>query len=432
MWHGWTGILVAGSLGCAPLWFACNSGVVEVATPNVGPTPTAIIEEKVITRNLEILVVGTPTSGPSPTPLVTEILKEIIVTATPEPPTPTPILSELSFPRLKELATEISYDDLFRNNEKYVGAVVYYLGQVIQVLTGEQDNFQLRVNVTRGEYSWDDPVFLSYSGPRLLDGDILEFVGEVNGLVNYEAIFGNQVTIPVMTVIEARLVAKASEPTPTLSPIPTPTLLPTVVATPGPTPTPTLTPIPTSTPDPITLAGRGQRASAKFNLSQGLAIFRMTHDGQGHFSITLLDSRGSYTDLLVNESGAAFEGSKALRIEEGGVFILDVSADENWSVTIEQPAPFAEVAIPITVSGKGQQASQFFNLTTGLAIFKMTHDGQGHFSITLLDSRGSYIDLLVNESGAAFDGSKALGIEEAGVFILDVSADGNWSVTIEQ
>jgi hypothetical protein len=49
----------------------------------------------------------------------------------------------------------------------------------------------------------------------------------------------------------------------------------------------------------------------------------------------LLNSQGQWVDLLVNEIGT-FEGSKAIGIDQAGVYILEVSADENRTVSIEQ------------------------------------------------------------------------------------------------
>ena len=181
---------------------------------------------------------------------------------------------------------------------------------------------------------------------------------------------------------------------------------------------------------PITLSGSGQQASPFFNVASGLTIFEMEHDGQSNFAIWLLDSEGNMVDLLVNEIGS-FNGSKAIGIAEPETYILDISADGNWTVDISQEAPASELKPPITLSGSGQQASPFFNVASGLTIFEMEHDGQSNFAIWLLDSEGNMVDLLVNEIGS-FNGSKAIGITEPGTYILDVSADGNWTVAIEQ
>jgi len=55
--------------------------------------------------------------------------------------------------------------------------------------------------------------------------------------------------------------------------------------------------------------------------------------GQSHFAIWLLDSKGKKVELLVNKLGN-FDGSKAVRIDKTGIYLLDISADENWLIDI--------------------------------------------------------------------------------------------------
>ena len=124
-----------------------------------------------------------------------------LVTATPQP-TPTP---PADWNALKATAKMVSYDDLFRYNEEWIGELVYYKGEVVQVIERGDDNYNLRINVTEDQYGWwDDTVFLYYSGERLLEDDIIEFVGEVYGLLTYEAVMGNEVTIPEIGIIQSR------------------------------------------------------------------------------------------------------------------------------------------------------------------------------------------------------------------------------------
>lgn len=157
----------------------------------------------------------------------------------------------------------------------------------------------------------------------------------------------------------------------------------------------------------------------------------MTHDGGSNFAIVLMNDQGEQIELLVNEIGG-FNGAKAVGIEQAGTYILDITADGNWTVLIEQPmAPPSAPAPPQTFTGRGQQVSPMFILDSGLAIFRMTHDGNSNFAILLLDDKGDWIELLVNEIGA-FDGSKGVGIDRSGAYILDITADGNWTISIEQ
>ncbi len=143
----------------------------------------------------------------------------------------------------------------------------------------------------------------------------------------------------------------------------------------------------------------------------------------------LLDGNGERVDLLVNEIGS-FNGSKAVRIDSDGEFVLDITASGSWTVKIEQPRPKSAPGIPKTLSGKGQQASEFIDLDSGLKTFKMTHSGQSNFAVMLLDNEGHRVDLLVNEIGS-FDGSKAIGVSSSGIYILDITADGDWTISIE-
>jgi len=181
-------------------------------------------------------------------------------------------------------------------------------------------------------------------------------------------------------------------------------------------------------PEPIILSGKSQQASDKFTLQKGLSIFKMTHDGSSNFAITLLDENGQRVALLVNEIGS-FDGSKAERIKIEGTYVLDISADGNWVITIEQPRPSTAPEIT-SFSGKTQEVTQLFSLSKGLKTFKMKHSGDGNFAPILLDKDGNRIELLANEIGV-FDGSKAVGIASSGIYVLDVSADGNWELVIE-
>ena len=82
------------------------------------------------------------------------------------------------------------------------GETVFYRGKVIQV-NEQRGDFQMRVNVTKGDYMWDDTVFLRYNDApvRILEDDIIAFVGRMNGTVTYKSVLGNEVTIPDITVM---------------------------------------------------------------------------------------------------------------------------------------------------------------------------------------------------------------------------------------
>ncbi|MDB5176604.1 MAG: putative lipoprotein [Candidatus Saccharibacteria bacterium] len=89
---------------------------------------------------------------------------------------------------------------------------------------------------------------------------------------------------------------------------------------------------------PINLSGTGQMATEKFNLKSGLATAKLTATGDGHFGVWLLNSGGDKVELLANDSGQPFNGSKAFQVPNDGQYLLDVEVDNGaaWTVDITQ------------------------------------------------------------------------------------------------
>lgn len=201
-------------------------------------------------------------------------------------------------------------------------------------------------------------------------------------------------------------------------------------AGPASTPTPTSTPVPTPTPVTQSFSGQGHRAISSIQLETGLTIVTMTHTGSSNFIVWLRDSNGQDVELLVNRIGS-FDGSTAFGITDSGPYALDIDADGAWTIGIEQLKPTSAPGVPRTFTGTGPKASPVFWLDDVLTTFDMSHDGASNFGIWLLDSNGDPVDLLVNEIGD-FDGSTAVGVPAAGVYILDIEADGAWTVGVTQ
>jgi len=182
-------------------------------------------------------------------------------------------------------------------------------------------------------------------------------------------------------------------------------------------------------PQPIEFSGSDQQVSDEFTLESGLSIFRMTHSGQSNFTVWLLDSNEQRIEMLVDVVGPLY-GSKVLGIDTGGEYIVDVAANGNWTVRIEQPRQTLVESTLRTLSGKGQQASEFIKLDTGSTVFRLRHDGSQYFTVWLLDNKGQKVEMLANEAGP-FNSSKTVEIDQPGVYILDIAADGSWTITVE-
>jgi hypothetical protein len=100
-----------------------------------------------------------------------------------------------------------------RNNENYIGTIVYYRGGISQVQQVSGDNYVLRIATKESEYLgyMDDVIWVNYQGTRLLEDDIVDVWGKVIGLKSYTAVLGNEITIPDLNSLHLELVTKAGE-----------------------------------------------------------------------------------------------------------------------------------------------------------------------------------------------------------------------------
>ncbi|HKV83640.1 MAG TPA: toll/interleukin-1 receptor domain-containing protein [Ktedonobacterales bacterium] len=175
----------------------------------------------------------------------------------------------------------------------------------------------------------------------------------------------------------------------------------------------------------------GQQVSPRFVLRHGLAIFDISHDGTRHFSVWLMNERGERRSLLVNTRGQ-FTGSTAIGAN-AGAHLLNVAADGKWRVGMRQPdsPEFHKAQDTRSFNGNGQTATSLFKLPGGLVIFRMKHVGRRNFIVSLIDHTGHSAQSLANKIGT-FDGAKAIQVERSGAYVLEIKADGDWSIVVDQ
>ncbi len=94
-----------------------------------------------------------------------------------------------------------NYKDVFRHSEDYKGKYAKFTGEVVQVL--ESDGYySLRINVTNNDGWYEDTIFVTLSSNsfngRILEDDIVTIYGKLAGLYEYESIFGEPITIPLL------------------------------------------------------------------------------------------------------------------------------------------------------------------------------------------------------------------------------------------
>ena len=173
--------------------------IIYVTQPPVAAAATAAPTTKATTAPTE-----KPTDPPTPLPTAPP-------TPTPAPPTPMPTPTpepKLTMAERYKAAEHPTYEDLFRNSEDYEFKDVAFEGEVIQVIDDGTGTYTLRINVTEGEYFWDDAVLVLYTGDRILEEDIVRFVGTYTGPYTYESTLGGDITVPAFTLddVEIKLV----------------------------------------------------------------------------------------------------------------------------------------------------------------------------------------------------------------------------------
>lgn len=178
--------------------------------------------------------------------------------------------------------------------------------------------------------------------------------------------------------------------------------------------------------DDIKISGSGDSATNFVDLEKGLSLFQMSHNGSANFIVQLINKEtGGTIELLVNEIGK-YEGTTYANIESKGQYLLEVQADGTWSGTIQQPRQEAKQGVPYEETGNGDTVFPI-KLNDGLLVLEMTHDGLANFVVSIINSDGSFSDLVANEIGS-YDGSKSVSVYGGGTYYVAIQADGAWTI----
>lgn len=106
----------------------------------------------------------------------------------------------------KAAAIPTTFEDLFRAGDSVMGSYFQFEGKIIQ----DAGSGTYRVSMTKDPgYSrvfWKDPILVSVTGEpnqRLLEDDIITFVGSSLGVQSYESIFKQSISLPLISVAGA-------------------------------------------------------------------------------------------------------------------------------------------------------------------------------------------------------------------------------------
>jgi hypothetical protein len=86
----------------------------------------------------------------------------------------------------------------------------------------------------------------------------------------------------------------------------------------------------------LNFSGSGGNATFPADFEKALYTFKLTHAGHMDFAVWVMDPAGNRVELLVDTIGP-FSGSKAVQIPAKGRYVLDVSADGEWTITAGAP-----------------------------------------------------------------------------------------------
>lgn len=120
---------------------------------------------------------------------------------------------EKSKEQYKNQCETYDYKTISRYPDEYKGKKAKFTGKVVQVIEENELFTYYRVNITKTDYqyidyvSWDDTIYVTFFilssdkkfTTRILEDDIVNIYGELDGLQSYESVTGSTITIPAVS-----------------------------------------------------------------------------------------------------------------------------------------------------------------------------------------------------------------------------------------
>jgi len=166
--------------------------------------------------------------------------------------------------------------------------------------------------------------------------------------------------------------------------------------------------------EPMVFSGSGDDIIR--DLPGGFFAASAVHEGSRNFIVEGLDSNDERIELTFNDVGT-YSGT-ALVGNRGDVVTLDVSADGAWEITVFPIADLPELEL-----GKDYSGDQVLIWESSARDLNIVHSGRRNFIIE--SHTAERRSLLVNEIGD-YDGTV---IAPTGFVLLEISADGTWSIS---
>ena len=209
-------------------------------------------------------------------------------------------------------------------------------------------------------------------------------------------------------------------------------VLPASVAARYPDPTPT--PDPTDAPSVTTFAEADQELGARsLNLAKSYLEKNLTQEMRDEVLAVILNG----LEFINKENQSKFK-EMALAIQEDDKAVVEKLYAELLPLYQGIPSSATANATPaaakdevIHLKGKKDQATEFFQLNSGIAIVEASDAGDSNFIIHMYNESGEFEEYVVNEIGP-YKGKSLVVIPEDGKYMLKVESDGSWKADIKQ
>lgn len=151
------------------------------------------------------------------------------------------------------------------------------------------------------------------------------------------------------------------------------------------------------------------------SVGDGIYCVHFTNSGSRNFIVKSYDATGS-RDLLINEIGA-YNGYVLLL--GTAPFSFEITSSGNWTYQVIKLVETDQTSF----SGTGDYVTDKFTASSGT--WEFTHSGESNFIVRLYTTSGR--TLLVNEIGS-YSGKKVVNIPLGSYAVLEIKADGDWSI----
>ncbi|KDE57942.1 polysaccharide deacetylase [Halostagnicola sp. A56] len=176
-----------------------------------------------------------------------------------------------------------------------------------------------------------------------------------------------------------------------------------------------------------TFDGSGSGQTGEFELAGSGVECRFSHEGSGDFTVEGTAIEGDLAHELVVDTTGSGSG-KSFTFADEGTYQLDVQADGEWSIELDQPEVTSSdlTSLPVEQSGTGSSFVGPLESEDDISLV-VSHEGDGTFLVDGFDSSGSR-EQVVNKTGQ-FEGSRSYAVGNATWF--NVEATGDWELLIE-